>query len=332
MNLEEIAEDEYVDEEELRGLTDSDEDDELLEEEEKPLTRNTILGLIGIGFFTFLVFSLFLFPLDEVIKSVILEFTKKSNVIVEFKDIHFPLLGEKRIDSLAIQPSSDTVIKSEEVIIDLKILEILQSRFDGDIHLSSFRVESGETSILIKSLDVNGRLSGFDERISKTIGDLNINIHGGKIISLPEIPMVGSDAKDILILKGNFLLKFRSGKILVEKGNFDTSWFKINLTGVIRLADSFSYSNIDLKICATAQEKFANERPDLAGMLAILPQENGRGCLPIKGTISAPQFDIPALTGATGFGTPPLPGDGSQPNATNDPIVKDASSTEEGDQ
>ncbi|MCZ8345396.1 MAG: type II secretion system protein GspN [Leptospiraceae bacterium] len=309
--------------------TNDDLNDELendfTDEEEIPLTTQKILTLVGIGIGFFVLFVILLFPLEEVIKSSIIDFTKSRNISFEFKDIKFPILGQKRIDSFVFSPTNETILKSEETLIDLKMLDLIQNKVDGEVSFSSFSIDSGQTSILFKNLNLAGRLSGFEERISKTTGDMNIMIRSGKIISLPDIPLVG-EAKDIQIIKGSFILKFRSGKILIERGSFDTSWFKFNFSGTIRLSDIVSMSALDLKICATSQEKFANERPDLAGMLAILPQENGKSCIPIKGTIKNPEFNLDALTQGSNLNSnPSLEQNSSNPNT--DPIIKDSEST-----
>lgn len=324
MNDSNYIDDSYVEEEEQEFLTESLEDDSefLDEEEDKPLNKSKVLSLFGIGLSAFLVFFIFLFPLEEVIKSYLLGLSKTTGVVIEFKDIRFPLVGAKTIDSLAIQPTSDTILKVEEVVLDLKTWELIQNRFDGDIDLISLKLDSGEIGFLLKSVLITGRLSGMEERLTKTTGDIKIQIRGGKISSLPEIPMVG-EAKDIAIIKGQFHLKFRSGRLHIDLGSLDTSWFKFQLNGVIRLSDSLPFSNLDLKLCASAQEKFANERPDLAGMLAILPQEGGRSCLPIKGTIRSPTFDIPAFTA-------PIPSEGNDVNLENSdsPMIRDGESQE----
>lgn len=324
---EESSKELYVEEQENSNELDDELNSELLDEEEIPLTTQKIILLASIGFGFFLLFVILLFPLEEVIKSSIIDFTKSRNISFEFKDIKFPILGQKRIDSFVFSPTNETTIKSEETLIDLKLLDLIQNKIDGDVTFSSFSIDSGATSILLKNLNLSGRLSGFDERITKTTGDLNIIIRSGKIISLPEIPLVG-EAKDIQIIKGSFILKFRSGKILLERGSFDTSWFKFNFSGTIRLSDILAMSVLDLKICATAQEKFANERPDLAGMLAILPQENGKSCIPIKGTLKNPEFNMESITqGGMLGGSSPGSVEENPLNGNSEPIVKDSESS-----
>ncbi|MCC5815664.1 MAG: type II secretion system protein GspN [Leptospira sp.] len=352
--MEKVPTDEMLDEEELESLQDGFDDDEIIEDEEKPLTRSKIFTLVGIGASLFFVFLIILFPLDEVIKSYLLSFSKKSGIIIEFKDIHFPIFGAKRIDSLAIQPSSNALIKTEELVLDLKTTEILQYRFDGELQLMGLKYEGTDLGFLIKSIIVSGKLSGLDDRLSRYTGDITIGVRGGKISNLPNLPLIGELNKDIDILQGQFKLKFRTGKVNIEVGNLNTSWLRLSLSGNIRLNDNIGFSGLDLKVCAVAQEKFASERPDLAGMLVLLPQENGRACVPIQGTFRSPSVDTSALMGAPGGSTIPgentgLDGEGNpsinsgeQPVGTKpsgsisgsnetEPVVKDEESTESSD-
>jgi starch synthase len=56
------------------------------------------------------------------------------------------------------------------------------------------------------------------------------------------------------------------------------------------------------KLCALLTEAFQVERPDLAGMVTLLPQENGRVCIPIRGSLQSPKLELPNL----GAGSAPV--------------------------
>ena len=55
---------------------------------------------------------------------------------------------------------------------------------------------------------------------------------------------------------------------------------------------------------------------------AILPQENGKACIPIKGTIRTPDFNIDAITKGSGVNS-------STGEPTNSPILKDSESMQQ---
>lgn len=275
--------------------------DELIEEledqyeESESFTSSKIFLLVSIGFVSFFIFLILLFPIEEVIKSFISDFSKKSGVVIEFKDLKFPIFGAKSLDGLTIQPDSNLILKSEEVYLDAKLFDLIKFIFDGELDLLGFRYDSQDISILIKSILISGKLTDINERISKINGDLNITLKGGEIVRAPEIPLLG-EIKKVEIQNGIFLLKFRSGKLLIDQGNLNTGWFRFQLSGQIRINDNIPFSSLDIKVCATPQEKFAQERPDIAGILTLAPQENGRACIPIKGTIRSPTVE--------GFQTP----------------------------
>jgi hypothetical protein len=318
--------DELSDSEEQVALLGSDsefedlEESDLLLEEEKPLTQKGVFGLIGIGILSFFLFVIFLFPMDELVKSLISNYAAKSNLVLEIKDVKFPLLGQKSLESITIQPSNDTTIKSEQVLIRMGLIDLFQGKYTGDVEVSALRYDSSNFVLLLKSLVLEGKLSNLEDRIARATGEISINIRAGKINNIPELPLIG-EVKEIGILKGNFFLKLRAGKLVIEKGNLDTTWFRISISGESRLSDTLGFSTLDLKMCAVAQEKFADERPDIAGMVALLPQENGKGCAKITGTLRSPNFDLPALTGG-------LPGADPGSDDPNEPVIKDSESTE----
>ncbi len=319
MNSSEIAENDELLEDEIQDST----EEEYLEsaiQEEIPLTTSKILSLVGIGIVFFILFAFLLFPLNELIKSYLIDFSKNSGIIVEFKELRFSLLGTKSIDSLLIQPGNDMFIRVEELSIDTKILQLFKYTFDGEFGLINFRFESGEIAFLIKSVLLDGKLAGLDQRLTRYTGDINLHFRGGEITSLPELPMVGEIQK-IEILQGSLKLKIRSGKVLLDQGNLNTSWFRILVSGQIRLNDNLGFSTLDLKICAQAQEKFAQERPDIAGLVALLPQENGKGCLPVQGTFRSPKIEIPGMMQVSPGSNSLLPGSeqGGEPGGVSKP-------------
>ncbi|TGL57431.1 type II secretion system protein GspN [Leptospira ognonensis] len=297
--LEEYDPDEEVLESLLEGDSENEEESEELEEESR-LNSKKILTLIGLGFVSFVIFLLFTFPLDEMVRSVLVETSRDSGIIIESKEIHFPIFGRKSFDSFSVQFSNGTVMKAEELSVSVSLPGLLNQRVDGDAEIGFFKYDGGDTSFQIKSISFPLRIASIEEKITKWNGEGEIEFSGGKFFDSVEIPMLGS-LKGQEIRKGSIHFKIRSGKVLIEKGNIESSIAKIQFQGVIRLSDVMNLSQLDLKVCATLNEKFALERQDIAGLATLLPQENGKICVPIRGSISSPKVDIPNLNQ---FGSP----------------------------
>jgi len=273
-------------------LQDNEDQEEL--EEESSLNSNKILILIGLGFLSFIFFVIFTFPLDEMVRSLLIDSSRDSGIVIEAKEIHFPFLGRKSFDSFSIQFQNGTVVKAEELSIGVSILGLMNQRIDGDAEVGFFKYDAGEVSLQIRSISFPLRIASIEDKVTKWNGEGEIEFSGGKFFESMEIPMLGS-LKGQEIRKGSIHFKIRSGKVLIEKGNIDSSIAKIQFQGVIRLSDVISLSQLDLKLCATLNEKFALERQDIAGLATLLPQENGRICVPVRGSISAPKVDIPNM-------------------------------------
>ncbi len=288
-----ISEDEEVLESLLEEEGDSASDFEEVEEESR-LNSKKIISLIGLGIFSFIVFLLFTFPLDEMVRSLLGDISRDSGLVVEAKEIHFPFFGRKSFDSFSVQFSNGNLIKAEELSVSVSMIGLLNQRIDGDAEIGFFKYEGSDTSLQIKSISFPLRIASIDDKITKWNGEGEIELSGGKFFESMEIPMLGS-LKGYEIRKGSIQFKIRSGKVLIEKGLLDSSIAKIQFQGVIRLSDVITLSQLDLKLCATLNEKFALERQDIAGLATLLPQENGRICVPIRGSISSPKVDIPNL-------------------------------------
>ncbi|TGL37418.1 type II secretion system protein GspN [Leptospira perdikensis] len=268
--------------------------DEDGDEEHSKVNRKQIVTLVTIAVVSFLVFTLFIFPLNEIVRSILIKTGKETGIFMDAKEIHFPMFGRKSFDSFIASFPSGTSIKAEEVSLGISLLGLMQSRLDGDANIGYFNFEGSEWAMSVQTLDIPLRLSPLDDKITKWNGEGEIDLSGGKIKESAEIPFLGS-LKGTDIRKANVLFKIRSGKLLIERGSLESSLAKFQFQGVVRLSDNFSYSQLDLKVCFTLTEKFAQERQDLVGMVALLPQEGGKTCIPIRGTFSAPKVDLPNL-------------------------------------
>ncbi|MCG6152587.1 type II secretion system protein GspN [Leptospira bandrabouensis] len=299
MPKEEELEEDFLTEEDneiQESLLEDDDDlfDEDGDEEHSKVNRKQVLTLVGIALVSFLVFTLFIFPLNEIVRSILIKTGKETGIFLDAKEIHFPVIGRKSFDSFIASFPSGTSVKAEEISLGVSLLGLLQSKLEGDANIGYFSFEGSEWAMSIQSLDIPLRLSPIDDKITKWNGEGEIELSGGKIKESAEIPFLGS-LKGTDIRKANIVFKIRSGKLLLERGSLESSIAKFQFQGVIRLSDTLSYSQLDLKVCFTLTEKFAQERQDLVGMVALLPQEGGKTCIPIRGTFSSPKVDLPNL-------------------------------------
>ncbi|PJZ85986.1 type II secretion system protein GspN [Leptospira harrisiae] len=268
--------------------------DEDGDEEHSKVNRKQIFTLVAIAVVSFFVFTLFIFPLNEIVRSILIKTGKETGIFMDAKEIHFPMIGRKSFDSFVASFPTGTSIKAEEISLGVSLIGLLQSRLDGDANIGYFSFEGSEWAFSAQTLDIPLRLAPLDDKITKWNGEGEIDLSGGKIKESAEIPFLGS-LKGTDIRKANLVFKIRSGKLLLERGVLESSLAKFQFQGVVRLSDTLSFSQLDLKVCFTLTEKFAQERQDLVGMVALLPQEGGKTCIPIRGTFSSPKVDLPNL-------------------------------------
>ncbi|TGL18819.1 type II secretion system protein GspN [Leptospira yanagawae] len=276
--------------------------DEEADEEHSKVNRKQIFTLIAISFVSFLIFTIFIFPLNEIVRSMLIKTGKETGIFMDAKEIHFPMIGRKSFDSFVVSLPTGTALKAEEVSLGISLFGLLQSRLEGDVNVGYFSFEGSDLSFGIQTLDLPIRLSPLDEKITKWNGEGEITLSGGKIKESMDIPFLGS-LKGTDIKRANLLFKIRSGKLLIERGNLDSNIAKFQFQGVVRLSDTISFSQLDLKVCFTFTDKFAAERQDLVSMVALLPQEAGKTCIPVRGTFSSPKVDLPNLNQLGGSAT-----------------------------
>ncbi|WP_061218868.1 type II secretion system protein GspN [Leptospira weilii] len=284
---------------------------ELQEEEEETTPRFTLrqkLILIGTGLFSFLIFTVWLFPLDEVVRSSLQSSSVKTGTIVNFRDLSISILGNVTLDTLEITTSSNLKIKTEEAILKTSLLGLIKKKFNGKFKLISLKIDTENGPLAkIRSFEGQGKFDNLDQGFSRMSGTLDLEIPAGSssgmIQELPEIPLLG-ELKNITIKKFLTKVNIQGGNLIFNDFTLDTSIARFDITGNIRLSENISFSQLNLRICLELDRNFALERQDIQDMLTLLEKQSGSKCIPVMGTVNKPEVKIPGLSGLSPPETP----------------------------
>ncbi|MBM9498878.1 type II secretion system protein GspN [Leptospira sp. 201903071] len=274
-----------------------------LQEEEEASPRFTLkqkLYLIGTGVFSFLIFTILLFPLDEIIRSSLNTSSTKTGTIVNFRDLSISFLGNVTLDTLEITTPSNLKIKSEETVLKTSLFGLMKRKFDGKFKILSLKIDTENGPFAkIPRIEGQGKFENLDLGIARMGGNFDIEIPAGSsgmIMELPEIPLLG-ELKNITIKKFLTKLNLKDGNLIFNDFTLDTSIARFDITGNIRLSESIQFSQLNLRICLELDRNFALERQDIEDMLTLLEKQSGGKCIPLMGTIGKPEAKIPGLTG-----------------------------------
>ncbi|EMJ66999.1 MULTISPECIES: type II secretion system protein GspN [Leptospira] len=284
---------------------------ELQEEEEETAPRFTLrqkLILIGTGLFSFLIFTVWLFPLDEVVRSSLQSSSVKTGTIVNFRDLSISILGNVTLDTLEITTSSNLKIKTEEAVLKTSLLGLIKKKFNGKFKLISLKIDTENGPLAkIRSFEGQGKFDNLDQGFSRMSGTLDLEIPAGSssgmIQELPEIPLLG-ELKNITIKKFLTKVNIQGGNLIFNDFTLDTSIARFDITGNIRLSENISFSQLNLRICLELDRNFALERQDIQDMLTLLEKQSGSKCIPVMGTVNKPEVKIPGLSGLSPPETP----------------------------
>lgn len=272
---------------------DSDEISNTLELESIELEGLSIKknSLIGYWLFSLLSFIIILFPIEEILRSILVARTEKSGIHIGFKKINFPYFGLKTIDSLYVLTKDNIEFKAEEVNFTINPYQIWnRAQVISTIESFSNNLEMCNMVMNARSLNLDINLTNTDRENLVLNGSIGIHLTGGNITRLPEIlSFLGVSEIKVKMIQMN--LKITGNKILIEKGNFDISIAKIMLKGRIDISPVFNNSLMELEVCPKLSKEYAVDREDLQNML-LLYSKTGDPCFPIKGTIGNPRVDL----------------------------------------
>lgn len=276
---------------------------ELQEEEEESAPRFSLkqkLYLIATGVGSFLIFTILLFPLDEIIRSSLNTSSTKTGTIINFRDLSISLLGNVTLDTLEITTPSNLKIKAEETVLKTSFFGLMKRKFDGKFKLISLKIDTENGPFAkIPRIEGQGKFENLDAGIARMAGDLDIEIPAGSsgmIMELPEIPLLG-ELKNVTIKKFLTKINLQGGNLIFKDFTLDTSIARFDITGNIRLSENIQFSQLNLKICLELDRNFALERQDIEDMLTVLSKQSNEKCIPLMGTIGKPEARIPGLSG-----------------------------------
>jgi hypothetical protein len=289
-------------------------DSELEEDQEdNKLSTKQIVFLVLFGFFSFLIFLIWIFPVEDIVRSYTVKYAAESGMKLDFKNLDFSLITKKKIDSLYILTKGNSEIKSEEVEFDLSLTSLNKNQILGDIDATSFFFDTGEVEVKLRKLIVNANINNYDKGLNAT-GSLDLQTSSGQIQKLPNFPFLG-DLSGTAIKSISLSLKKSGQSIVIEKGNINLSIAQIAIRGKIDvMSSSFMNSSLNIEICPKLTPEFSAEREDLANTMAVLSRD-GQPCIPIKGTIAQPMPDLSKLN--MGSSLPVNSGD-IQPPSSNE--------------
>ncbi|EMP07535.1 hypothetical protein LEP1GSC124_1993, partial [Leptospira interrogans serovar Pyrogenes str. 200701872] len=137
-----------------------------LQEEEEVVSRFTFkqkLILIGTGIFSFLIFTVWLFPLDEIVRSSLYSSSVKTGTIINFRDLSISVLGNVTLDSLEVTTSSNLKIKAEEAVLKTSLFGLIKKKFDGKFKLVSLKIDTENGPLAkIRNFEGKGKFDNLD--------------------------------------------------------------------------------------------------------------------------------------------------------------------------
>lgn len=276
----------------LENSEEMDFSEENIESSFSPKQKLT-LGLIGI--FSFLLFLIFLFPLEEIARYFIAKKVNVNGTYLDFKRFNFSLIGDKYIDSIVYQLPSDMLLKAEEVKLNTGVYSFLRNNLTGDIKISSFNYESNDYELTVKSIQIDTNLINIRSPVNELNGTMEIQLSSGKIHRAPDIPFLGGILNNVDVKSGFFGLKIKAGNIDFEKAKINSSIADIQIKGQLKLLEPFGNSLLDLQFCPKLTKSFAQERSDIEDMISLLSKDGNEFCVKLNGTINQPKLNLPNM-------------------------------------
>jgi type II secretion system protein N len=264
--------------------------DEIIDESNYSLPQ--LFTIIISGFIFFLIFVVFLFPVEELLKNFIINTSEKNNTVIDMKKINLPYFGSKSIDNLYISTADNLEFKSEEINFTFNIFNFInKSQIISSIESLSNSLDSNYLALTAKNIQLDINLTNIGRENLLLNGKIQVLINGGVITRVPEI-MSNLGFNEIKVKSVQVELKKNNNVVQFEKFFLDLNIAKVLIRGKIELNQNFQNSKLDIEFCPKLSKEFEAERPDLSDLMTLYSQGKSEVCFPVKGTIAFPKVDI----------------------------------------
>ena len=245
--------------------------------------------LVIAGMLFFLLFTVILFPYEELARYYLSGLPDKS-LSIGFNSFQIPVFGKKRVNSFSVNYNTFR-FSSEELLTDASLIRLARGSFIGELRAEAVKIETDKITMKLNTLFSNNELDNVTSP-EPLKGNVMLNISGGALERLPEIPVIGL-LENVQINNSVFKLDINGRNINISNSYLNTSIARLNISGSMVLNPVFRNSPINFSICPVITSSFRVERPDIVSMLELLPKNpKGEICIPVSGTFGAPNIQM----------------------------------------
>lgn len=306
-------------------------DDEVEENRLSGKQKLLVLLTVTVSFF---VFTLFFFPLDELIRYQLRGL--ENQVSIDFADLDLNIIGNDTIDGFSAQlPQGVGGFSSEHIESDLAWRDLLAYSPDGTVqfqtsefHMQGFAFDAATAELVVKIKDASRPLATWNGRVQLRAG-------GVKFTNLPlESLPLPINLQELNVRRLELMMNFANGNVDFQDSVLASDLFTIRLSGNGRLGRSLGATVLETKLCVKPAPDLETKNPELFGVYIMGGgAAGGELCADVTGTIGQPQVnvqrglgfpDASSTAGASGEAFPNA-GPGSQtapPDSRSDTAVE----------
>lgn len=256
--------------------------------------QRLLLG--AVIFFSFLLFSVFLFPYDHIIRYILT--TRVSSPAISYQSLNLSMTGKSEIQALTLRFANGSIFRSTEVGSTVSIFQARRGNFHGVLESTlleytgptfGFRARSGTFDFDLTGV-LNSEGPGFLGPVQDWRGTLAIEVMGMDILQLPDNIPIPINLSQLEIQGFSTQAAFTDGDIQVQNARLISNLMEIDLTGSIRPGSDTARSPIDGRMCIVPDSTLQEVSPLIWGYVTMAGSPGERICFLLSGTLGSPDL------------------------------------------
>jgi len=207
--------------------------------------------------FSFLFFSLwFLYNEPEPLARYLLKRYMSRKANIDFRKIDLNIFGSDELHDFTISTPDNIHLNAGHLRSSLGYWNMFNKQPRGALQARRISASFGKNTYKIKSADVKIDLTNVYLPPSEWNGEVDIDIRGIRMESLPPLPAPAGDvladkiaAKDVRIKGIRFKAKINAGRLTLQKSRLQSNIFNIDIKGSGRLTRTLTAPELNTTVC-----------------------------------------------------------------------------------
>ncbi len=244
----------------------------------------------------FLVSTLLFFPYGKVLRYLFV--SSVQGLPLSYGKLELSILGSSFIENITYQSPIGVSLVANQLRLDIPLIQFVSDNPNGFMQVSRVYLHSDFLTVSAEKLNIDMDIENLSLPFSKWRGAITLDAKRSRIeeLNVKALQSAGINFSAMDVQKFNLKLVFDQSGIKFDDSQLISDLFAIKLRGITYVSENVTDSRLDGELCLKPAVDLEEKSSNLMGVYLLAGgTPGGELCLKIKGKLSKPDFQKPAL-------------------------------------